>query len=170
MPENRPEDHLIDEKLAEFTDRVFEHEGSDVRPLAEEDAELQPLLETVLQVKRSNRAVLPGAEFASRLRAVLQEEWRQNGPKADPGKSRSALDRPGFFLQIKNTFRQIPASWGQRIAIAGVALLLLVLLVLPENVPLTGSAGTSSTFQPLDMIIGILCLGLLILLLIKKQD
>ncbi|GAP13660.1 hypothetical protein LARV_01415 [Longilinea arvoryzae] len=170
MLEYRPDDHLLDEKLAEFTDQLLNQErGEALPPLAEEE-NLQQLQETVVQLKQSGLSDHPEVQFSARLFSVLQREWKRFGPKPGPVRNSSSPDQPEPFGQIRNTLRKITETWGRQIVFGLTALMLLVLLFLPKDVPLTGSSGTSTGLLPVEWIVGVFCIGLLIWLLSKKQN
>ncbi len=170
MPEYRPEDHLFDEKLAEFTDQVIKQKGGEALPPLAEEGEFHQLQETVIQLKQAGMADHPRAPFSARLFAALQKEWKRIGPK--PGQANiPSVSNPGESLdKIKTTYRRIMDTWGRPVALGLAALMLAVLLLLPKDIPLSGTAGTNSEWLPVEWGIGVFCIGLLIWLLSKKQD
>ncbi len=170
MPEYRPDDHLLDEKLAEFTDQLLNQErGEALPPLAEEE-DLQHLQETVIQLKQAGLSDHPEVQFSTRLFLILQKEWKRFGPKPGREYIQSPADPSGPFGQLKGRLRKISETWGRQIIFGMTALMLLVLLFLPKDVPLTGSSGTSTGLLPVEWIVGVFCIGLLIWLLSKKQN
>ncbi len=170
MLENRPDDHLFDERLAEFTDQVLKQEGSQIPSAVAEEEGLQHLQETVIQLKQAGLADRPDVPFSTRLFAVLQKEWKRFGPK--PGQENRPLPADPSASRLKDggIFKRIFATWGRQIVFGLTALMLLVILFLPKNATLAGASGTSPEWLPVEWIIGVLSIGLLIWLLLKKQD
>lgn len=165
MSDNRLEDHHIDDRLADFTDQVLDQEAGE--PLAQfnPEGELGRLQKVVWLLKQVGQAASPAADFSARLRAVLQKEWPQNGPKARSTERSRRPESSKTWGRIKNRFAR--QAWG--FAAIALAILLLVVVALPENGQLAGAAGTSSAWHLLEFGIGALVLGLLVWLLRKKD-
>ncbi len=166
MTDMHPEDPLLDEQLAEFTDQVLNQAEAETIPTITEEEETLRLQQVIVQLKQAGLDARPDAKFSSHLRAVLQKEWLRFGPKPAV-----VSDPPGFFHQLKNILEKVfTLNRGREFAFGlAVVVMLLILLLLPENAPLGGAAGTKGALRPVELGMGLVCLGLLVWLLMKKN-
>jgi hypothetical protein len=158
------EDHRLDDQLADFTDRLLNHESGDNPQSSTQDEALKKLQETVLQLKRASGEVTqPDPAFAARLRAVLLEEWHkmESGRKAESAKGPHFLQ--SFSEQFKDLFRvRHTQTLLLRFGMVAVGVLVLLLFILPiNNGEITGSAGLGSLGWPLVVVLGTLCIGII---------
>lgn len=165
MSDNRPEEYLIDNRLAEFTDQVLNAEAGEPLPQMSQQDDLGRLQRVVLLLKRAGPGGSPAVGFSARLWAALQSEWTLGGPKAQAAEPRKLRGRSKAWFARLGAARR---GWG--LAAAALAVLLLVAVVaLPETGPLAGAAGTNFPWPVLEVFAGVVALGLLIWLLRKKE-
>jgi hypothetical protein len=91
---------LLDERLADFTDRLLAGENLDQPAAVDSDGELEALQTTVRRARSALHVEGPDAELRNRIRARLAAEWQRSGPSArgDAGGWRSARGRSRVFV------------------------------------------------------------------------
>jgi hypothetical protein len=161
------EDRRLDDQLADFTDRLLNHESGDNTQSFSQDEALEKLQKTILQLEHaSGEGNQPDSQFATRLRTVLLEEWRRttSGRKTEPAKGTHFLQ--GLSQQFKDLFRvRHTQTLFLRFGMVAVGVLVLLLFILPvNNGEITGSAGLGSLGWPVIVVFGILCIGIIWLL------
>lgn len=72
----------LDERLADFTDRLMAGEAADKAAASDADRELASLQETVEKAWRNLRAPQPDSAMRNRIRSGLAAEWLEKGPQA----------------------------------------------------------------------------------------
>lgn len=171
MPEYL-ENRRLDDQLANFTDRLLNHESGDKLQLSDQDETLEKLQRTIVQLKYAGGVeAQPDPEFSAHLHAILLEEWRkmEAARKVNPAKGQCFLQ--SLSQQFKDLFSvKRSQTLSLRFGIVAIGVLLLLLLVLPlDNGAITASAGLGSLGWPVIVGLGILCIGIIWFLLRKGK-
>jgi hypothetical protein len=139
----------LDDQLAEFTERLLSGEASDMLKPATQDRELFELQATVMRLKTAFGESQQDEVMARRIKRSLIAEWERSGLDA---KSRPFLSQ----------WTQGPASSRSRqfvlfaLAVAAVAVLVIVPLITPAAVPVTGAAeGRGGVLLPMAVFVGL---------------
>lgn len=169
-----PNHSQLDERLAEFTDRLLDGSATEVEELemATQNQELLELQKIVSLLGSQARKQQPEEAMAARIKSRLVDEWEKHGPgsQVPPEKSRQpwwriAPTKPA--QRPRGRQRQVFA-----LALAGAALVVLLLLLPlvllspPDGSTVTGAA---SIAPPIILIVGFLVGGTLLWLLSRNR-
>ena len=157
------DDRSIDDKLAEFTDRVLLQDSEEAPELTTQHPQLRALEEIVVALKRLLPANEPDQETANRIHAQLNAEWQHSQTQAhqerrqkqDPG--RNPLTRLYQFFNL-NRERKFALSF----ALLAVIVVIAVWLFAPGiDANLTATAGGGTNLLPFILILVILGVAVL---------
>ncbi len=141
----------LDERLADFTDRLMAGETAEQAAASDAGRELASLQETVEKALRAMRVPPPEAEIRNRIRTRLAAEWLEKGPPAQERNVKwvSSRERNRKFLL--------------RLAAVAAVLAIAAVLVAPKiDTLLTGAAQKK---EGLIIIGGIFLIVLLVILI-----
>lgn len=141
----------MDDRLAEFADHLMSGE-TPVKP-GPEDAGLQDLEHTLHRLKRLVDSDRPKPEFSSLLEMRLQRAWEEQ-------QDRLQHERSGWLALLPGWLRQPPPVL--RFTAVAVVLVIVVIALLPGDLPLQGAAGEVVT----SLLPWIASLSLIIMLVI----
>lgn len=148
LPESQ--EKLLDDQLAEFTDRVLS-DGDEAKTLeALQPAELAKLKKNVLRLKAATAMARPSTATTARVRAQLLKDWKKT------------RQTEGLFGRLFGR----PLAWpSARLALAGALAMLVILgfatTLIPGSGTLTGAATSLQAWAPAFILTGILLLALL---------
>jgi hypothetical protein len=158
---HEPDDRLLDEQLAEYTDQLLGASAPEQEPELSPDGELRALQETVRQVAHIVGADAPDAAMAERIRSNLKAYWQRTlTPPA-----RAPLARMSFWQRVRQVLFPGSAGWrssrrGQqvlalRFALAAAVVLMAALFITPSiGTALTSAAGGSDGWIIAALVLG----------------
>ncbi len=160
------DDHNLDDRLAEYTDRLMSMEKVEDSGLSEQDPELRSLQEMVGRLKRVLTEKQPSAATNLRLRANLIAAWRKNNPKIQ----RETAGRPGWLESILRYMRgTTQRNVSLRLAFVTAIILLVIAYFTPTiGSALTGTAGIEGSWVPVAIAMGVVVVVGLIVFLVSR--
>jgi hypothetical protein len=120
----------MDDRLAEYADHLMSGETPGTPP--SDDAGLQDLEHTLQQLKMMVDSDRPKPELSSLLEMRLQHAWEEQ-------QNRLKQEKRGWLALLPGWLRQPPPAL--RFAAVAVVLLIVVIALLPGELPLQGAAG-----------------------------
>jgi hypothetical protein len=146
----------LDERLADFTDRLLAGEIPERPAASAPDRELEQLQETVRLARRAFRVADPDPALRNRIRTRLAAEWQRSGPPAPAGQT--------AWLSARKR-RQV---WLFRLAAVTAGLALLAALLAPRIETVLPGAAEDKTGVGLLIAAGLSVLVLILFWISRK--
>jgi uncharacterized integral membrane protein len=157
---NSSQDLLLDEQVAQFTDRVLSGNDEMEGEAMATDIELARLQKTILRLRVAAQVARPAPATTARLRQYLLAEWAKQ--RAADEKKAKTQNRRAWWPFQKNS-----------LALGTVALIILVfaLITLPNTVPvnLSGTATGSASAVIGVIIFGVVVIGVIFVWLTRRK-
>lgn len=137
---------MIDDQLADFTDRILEESTEEDKNPFTSDPELRALEQTALHLKNAFREDGPSEAVIQRMRQNIVLQWKGQESKASAPswkKFLSALKLPGQKWQSQRSRQR----WSLAISLATIAVLMLVSIPLLNKVSSDQPAASGQTLN-----------------------